>query len=77
MLLRYLEGLIDAFSNGNAGHDHDKLAPTIVLVQLIHGLDVGVGFTDTGLHLNGQVITAFQPLRGFDLVGPLYFLQML
>ena len=48
-----------------------------MLVQLIHGLDIGIGLADTCLHFNGQVITALQLVRRFDLVGALYLLQML
>ena len=77
MLLRHLKGLINAFADGNARHDHNELAPTVVLVQLIHGLDVGIGLADTGFHLNRQVIAAFQLVRRFDLIGALHLLQML
>ena len=46
-------------------------------VQLVHGLDVGVGLAHAGLHLDGQIIAALQPGRGGDLVGPLDLVQVL
>ena len=76
MLLRHLKGLINALADGNARHDHDELAPTIVLVQLIHGLDVGIGLADAGFHFNRQIITTFQLVRRLDLIGALHLLQM-
>ena len=39
------------FTNGNAGHHHDKLCPAVALVQLKHSLDVNVGLTRTCFHL--------------------------
>ena len=74
MLLRYLKGLIDALADGNARHNHDELAPTVVLVQLIHGLDIGVSFSDTGFHLNCEIIAALQFLGRLDLIGALNLL---
>ena len=77
MLLRHLKRFINALADGNARHDHDEFAPTIVLVQLIHGLDVGISLTDAGFHFNRQVIATFQLVRRLDLIGALYLLQML
>ena len=76
MLLRHLKRFIYALADGNARHDHDEFAPTIVLVQLIHGLDVGIGLADAGFHFNRQIITTFQLVRRLDLIGALHFLQM-
>ena len=76
MLLCHLKGLINALADSNARHDHDELAPTVVLVQLIHGLDVGIGLADAGLHLNRQIITTFQLVRWLYLIGALHLLQM-
>ena len=76
MLLRHLKGLINALADGDARHDHDELAPTIVLVQFIHGLDVGIGLADAGFHFNRQIITTFQLVRRLDLIGALHLLQM-
>ena len=74
MLLRHLKGLINALADGNARHDHDEFAPTIVLVQLIHGLDVGISLADACFHLNGQVIATFQLVRWLDLICALHLL---
>ena len=35
----------------HAGYDYNKLAPTILFMQLIHGTDIGIGFTCTCFHL--------------------------
>ena len=77
MLLRHLKRFINALADGNARHDRDEFAPTIVLVQLIHGLDVGISLTNTCFHLNGQIVATFQLIRWLDLIGTLYLLQML
>ena len=76
MLLRHLKGLINALADGNARHDHDELAPTVMLVQLIHGLDVGIGLANARLHFNRQVVATFQLVRRLDLIGTLHLLQM-
>ena len=76
MLLRHLKGLINALADGNARHDHNELAPTVVLVQFVHGLNVGIGLADAGLHFNRQIITTFQLVRRLDLIGALHLLQM-
>ena len=47
------EGFVDALADGDAGHHDDKLAPAVAFVQLVHRFDVGIGFTDAGLHLDG------------------------
>ena len=77
MLLRHLKGLINTLADGNTRHDHDEFAPTVVLVQFIHGLDVGIGLADAGFHFNRQIIATFQLVRRLDLIGTLYLLQML
>ena len=80
MLLRHLEGLVNAFTDSYAGYDNDELAPAIGTVQLIHGLDVCIGLADTGLHLDGQVIaisTTFQLIGRLNLVRTLNLLKML
>ena len=43
MLLGHLEGLVDTFTDSHAQYNHDELTPTVVLVQFIHGFDIGVG----------------------------------
>ena len=80
MLLGHLKGLIHALSDSYAGNDNNKFAPAVVLVQLEHGLDVGVGLAHTGLHLNGEVVAvgpSLQLVRRLDLVGALDFVQLL
>ena len=77
MLLCHLKGLVHALPDGHAGHHHDKLAPAVVPVQLVHGLDVGVGLTHAGLHFDGEIVPALQPGRGGNLVGPLDLVQVL
>ena len=72
MLLRSLQGLIDALADGYRRHNDDVLAPAVALVQLVHGLDVCIGLTGAGLHLNGQVHAgAGQLVRGPQAVPPL------
>lgn len=77
MLLRHLKGLVHALPDGNARHHNDKLAPPVMLVQLVHGLDVGVCLADTCFHLDSQVVMPFQMLGWLDLTRALYLLQML
>ena len=80
MFLGHLEGFIHTLPDGHAGHYNNEFTPTVVLVQLEHSFDVGVGFTDAGLHLNGEVIAvgpALQLVRRLDLVGALDFVQLL
>ena len=62
VLLRDLEGLVHTLPDGHGGHDDDELAPPVTLVQLVHGLDVGVGLAYAGFHLHGEVVAAFQGL---------------
>ena len=77
MLLGHLERFIHTLADGDAGHHHDELAPAIGAVQLVHGLDVGVGLAHASLHLDSQVVMPLQLVRRFQLVGPLYLLQIL
>jgi hypothetical protein len=50
VILRNVETLLHSFAYGDAGHNDDKLCPTVTLVQLEHCLDIDVGLTSTGLH---------------------------
>ena len=54
MFLHALKTLQYAFSDGDAWHYHHKLGPAIAGIQLIHGLDIGIGFTRTRLHFDGE-----------------------
>ena len=47
-----------------------------MLVQLIHGLDIGIGLADTGFHLNGQVEVSLKLCRRLELIRPLHLLQV-
>src|SRR5699024_9335855 len=71
------EGFVDALADGDAGHHDDKLAPAVALVQLVHRFDVGIGFADAGLHLNGEVVAALQPFGRGQAVGKLYAAEVL
>ena len=76
MVLRHLKRLIHTFPDRNRGNHHDEFAPSVVLVQLEHGLDIGICFTHTGFHFDRQIIPTFQFGRRRDLIGSLYFVQM-
>ena len=52
MFLCHLEGLIDAFADGNAGDYDDEFAPTIGAVQFVHCLYIGICFAHSGLHFD-------------------------
>lgn len=41
--------------NSNARHDDNELAPAIALVQLEHRLDIAVGLTRAGFHLDIEI----------------------
>ena len=62
MILRHLERLVHALADSDARYDNDELCPAIRLVELVHSLDVGIGFSDAGLHLDGQVVFALERL---------------
>ena len=54
MICGNFKGFFHTFTDGNAGHDHNKLAPTVTLIQLEHRFDVNVSLAGTGLHLDIQ-----------------------
>ena len=76
MLLRHLKGLIHTLADGNARHNYDELAPAIMLVQFVHGLDISVSFADASFHFDGQIVSSFQLFRRLDLICPLHLLQV-
>ena len=47
-----------------------------MFIQLIHGLDIGIGLADTSFHLNSQVKMSLQLLRRLELICPLNLLQV-
>ena len=55
MLSGDFQGLVYAFSDGDAGHHDDELGPAIALIQLENGLDVAVGLARAGFHLHIEV----------------------
>ena len=71
-----LEGLLHTLANGDRRHDHDELAPAIVLVQLEHRFDIHIGFARAGFHFHIQR-TASQPLRkGSGLINLVVLLHV-
>ena len=76
MFLCHLKGFINTFANSNTRYDHNIFTPAITLVQLVHGFDVSVCFTDTSLHLYSQIVSALQLIRWFYLVISLYFIDI-
>ena len=58
VVLHCLETLEYTLADCHAWYDDDELAPSVELVEFIHGLDVGVGLAGTGLHLDCEVDTA-------------------
>ena len=55
VLLRGLEGLVNALTDSDRRHNDDKLAPAVALIKLVHGLDIGIGFAGAGFHFNRQI----------------------
>ena len=73
MVLRDLEGLVDAFLDRNRRHDDDELREPEPLVQLEDGAQVDVRLARAGLHLHRevrrvQVSRRGQPIAELDLV---------
>lgn len=55
----------DSLTDSDTRHHDDKLRPSIVTVQFVHGLDVGVGLARTCFHFNGKSqIPTFQMING-------------
>ena len=51
------KGLLYALTDRNRRNDHDKLAPTVLLVQFEHRLDIDIGFARAGFHFNIKAAT--------------------
>ena len=47
-----LKGLLHALADSDTRHNDNELAPAVLLVQLEHCLDVDVGLTGAGFHLD-------------------------
>ena len=67
MIFSYLERFVHALPNRDAWHNDDELAPAVAFVELVHRLYIGVCFTNTGFHFDGEVIVAFEFLRRLNL----------
>ena len=46
--------LFDTLTDGDRRNNYNEFAPAVFLIQLEHGLDIHIGFTRTGFHLNIQ-----------------------
>ena len=56
MLLCHLKRFVHALPDGNAGNHDDEFRPTILLVQFIHGLDIGVSLAHAGEIIASQEV---------------------
>ena len=78
VLCHTLKTLEHAFADGNTWHYNHKFRPAIAGVQLIHGLDVGIGLTRTCFHLNGKgTSVSLQMLHGIQSFCHLYATHIL
>ena len=84
VILHGLKTLADALSDSNARHDHDKLAPAVLLVQFKHGLYIDVGLTRSSLHLHvkgaGAKSSGRYGFRQLDIIAslnPAYIIKKL
>ena len=50
-----LESLMNAFTNGDGGHDDNELRPAILRVESEHALYVAISLAGTGLHFHVEV----------------------
>ena len=77
VLTHHLERLTDTFTDSDARHHDDELAPAIELIQFKHRLDIGVGLTRTRFHLNGQSqVCPIKTLRRLQLCSHLDIANM-
>lgn len=80
MVLGYVETLLHSFAYGDAGHNDDKLCPTVAFVQLKHSLHVDVGLTRTGLHFYIELAGSkalYHLIAEVDVVLCLYLMDVL
>ena len=54
MLLHTLKAFQHTFTDGDTWYNHHEFRPAVTLVQLVHGLDVGIGLTCTCFHFDGE-----------------------
>ena len=75
VLLHTLKALQHTFAYGDAGDHHHELCPAVTLVQLIHGLDIGIGLARTRFHLDGECHAhTLQVLQVIDRLQSLFSL---
>ena len=77
MLLRLLEGLVDALTDGDVRHDDDEFLPAIVLPELVHRLDIGVRLARARLHLDGELRIRPELVGMRELIRLLHRVQVL
>ena len=80
MVLGDVETLLHSFAYGDAGHNDDKLCPTVAFVQLKHSLHVDVGLTRTGLHFYIELAGSkalYHLIAKVDVVLCLYLMDVL
>ena len=71
----HFKGFFDTLTDSNARHNDNELTPAVTLVQFKHGLDIDIGFTRAGLHLNikrAAPDVTNELIRGLDIVLALY-----
>ena len=76
VVLHHLETFLHTFPDGNGGDNHNELAPTILLIQLKHGLDVNIGLSGSRFHFHIKRTGPHMPgkrRRLFNIAAPLDF----
>ena len=69
MVYGHFKGFVYTLTNGNAGHNYNKLAPAVFFIQLKHCFYVNIGFTRACFHFN---IKAALTYAFYKLGGKLY-----
>ena len=80
VVFEHPETLGHSFADGDAGHHDDEFRPAVPLVHLEHRLDIDVGLSRTGLHLDVETAGAQssgQSLGTLDVVAVLYLMDVL
>ena len=78
MFCHTLKTLEHAFADGNTWHYNHKFRPAIAGVQLVHGLDIGIGLTRTCFHFDGKgTSVSLQMLHGLQSFCHLYTTHIL
>ncbi len=83
VVLGYFHRFINTFTDRDARNHDDELTPAVFFVQLIHGAEIGVGLTRSGLHLHGEVVASLDFRRAFNggtlvqVMRALHFLDVL